>query len=133
MVKYKAQGHDDIEAIALTSIDSIVSLQRNYDQLEKQRQQLLQMIAKWDGKLEKFLEGKPLAEQYIGRQLLHETTAYAESSVCRRKLLLHYFGESYDVENCGNCDNCQSPKKQVEAKELLETVIETVLALKENF
>lgn len=84
-------------------------------------------------KLEKFLEGKPLAEQYIGRQLLHETTAYAESAVCRRKLLLHYFGENYDVENCGNCDNCQSPKKQVEAKELLETVIETVLALKENF
>ncbi len=84
-------------------------------------------------KLEKFLEGKPLAEQYIGRQLLHETTAYAESSVCRRKLLLHYFGEIYDVENCGNCDNCQTPKKQVEAKELLETVLETVLALKENF
>ena len=84
-------------------------------------------------KLEKFLEGKPLAEQYIGRQLLHETTAYAESAVCRRKLLLHYFGEKYDVENCGNCDNCQSPKKQVEAKELLETVIDAVLALKENF
>ena len=84
-------------------------------------------------KLEKFLEGKPLAEQYIGRQLLNETTAYAESAVCRRKLLLHYFGENYDVENCGNCDNCLSPKKQVEAKELLETVIDTVLALKENF
>ena len=84
-------------------------------------------------KLEKFLEGKPLAEQYIGRQLLYETTAYAESSVCRRKLLLHYFGESYDVENCENCDNCLSPKKQVEAKEMLETVLETVLALKENF
>ena len=84
-------------------------------------------------KLEKFLEGKPLAEQYIGRQLLNETTAYAESSVCRRKLLLHYFGENYDVENCENCDNCLSPKKQVEAKELLEAVIETILALKENF
>ena len=84
-------------------------------------------------KLEKFLEGKPLAEQYIGRQLLHETTSYAESSVCRRKLLLHYFGENYDVENCGNCDNCRSPKKQVEAKELLEAVLETILALKENF
>ena len=84
-------------------------------------------------KLEKFLEGKPLAEQYIGRQLLHETTAYAESSVCRRKLLLHYFGEKYEVENCGNCDNCLSPKKQVEAKDLLEAVIETVLELKENF
>ena len=84
-------------------------------------------------KLEKFLEGKPLAEQYIGRQLLHETTAYAESSVCRRKLLLHYFGENYDVENCGNCDNCRTPKKQVEAKDLLEAVLETVQALKENF
>ena len=84
-------------------------------------------------KLEKFLEGKPLAEQYIGRQLLHETTAYAESSVCRRKLLLHYFGENFEVENCGNCDNCLTPKKQVEAKELLEAVIEAVLAIKENF
>ncbi len=84
-------------------------------------------------KLEKFLEGKPLAEQYIGRQLLRETTGYAESSVCRRKLLLHYFGENYDVENCGNCDNCKHPKKQVEAQEMLEIVIEAVLALKENF
>ncbi len=84
-------------------------------------------------KLEKFLEGKPLAEQYIGRQLLRETTAYAESSVCRRKLLLHYFGENYEVENCGNCDNCKHPKKQVEAQEMLEIVIEAVLALKENF
>lgn len=84
-------------------------------------------------KLEKFLEGKPLAEQYIGRQLLYETTAYAESAVCRRKLLLHYFGENYDVENCENCDNCRSPKKMVEAKEMLEAVLETVLALKENF
>lgn len=84
-------------------------------------------------KLEKFLEGKPLAEQYIGRQLLRETTAYAESSVCRRKLLLHYFGEAYEVENCGNCDNCRHPKKQVEAKDLLETLLETVIALKEDF
>lgn len=84
-------------------------------------------------KLEKFLEGKPLAEQYIGRQLLRETTAYAESSVCRRKLLLHYFGENYEVENCGNCDNCRHPKKQVEAKEMLEILIETIVALKENF
>ncbi|MBR5475410.1 MAG: DNA helicase RecQ [Bacteroidaceae bacterium] len=84
-------------------------------------------------KLEKFLEGKPLAEQYIGRQLLRETTAYAESSVCRRKLLLHYFGENYEVENCGNCDNCRHPKKQVEAREMLETVLEAVIALKENF
>ncbi len=84
-------------------------------------------------KLEKFLEGKPLAEQDIGRQLLRETTAYAESSVCRRKLLLHYFGEAYEVENCGNCDNCINPKKQVEAKDMLEMLIETIIALKENF
>jgi ATP-dependent DNA helicase RecQ len=84
-------------------------------------------------KLEKFLEGKPLAEQDIGRQLLRETTAYAESSVCRRKLLLHYFGESYDVDNCGNCDNCLNPKKQVEAQDMLELLIEAVITLKENF
>ena len=84
-------------------------------------------------KLEKFLEGKPLAEQYIGRQLLRETTAYAESSVCRRKLLLHYFGEAYEVDNCGNCDNCRHPKKQVEARDLLETLLEAVIALKEDF
>ena len=84
-------------------------------------------------KLEKFLEGKPLAEQDIGRQLLRETTAYAESSVCRRKLLLHYFGEAYEVENCGNCDNCINPKKQVEARDMLELLIEAVIALKENF
>ncbi|MBO7110615.1 MAG: DNA helicase RecQ [Bacteroidaceae bacterium] len=84
-------------------------------------------------KLEKFLEGKPLAEQDIGRQLLAETTAYCESSVCRRKLLLHYFGENYEEDNCGNCDNCLSPKKQVEAQQLLETVLECILAVKENF
>ena len=84
-------------------------------------------------KLEKFLEGKPLAEQDIGRQLLAETTAYCESSVCRRKLLLHYFGENYDEDNCGNCDNCLNPKKRVEAQQLLETVLECILAVKENF
>ena len=84
-------------------------------------------------KLEKFLEGKPLAEQDIGRQLLKETTAYAESSVCRRKLLLHYFGETYDVENCGNCDNCLNPKKQIEAQDMLEGLLEAIIALKENF
>ena len=84
-------------------------------------------------KLEKFLEGKPLAEQDIGRQLLAETTAYCESSVCRRKLLLHYFGENYEEENCGNCDNCLNPKKRVEAQQLLETVLECILAVKENF
>ena len=84
-------------------------------------------------KLEKFMEGKPVAEQDIGRQLLQETAAYAESSVCRRKLLLHYFGEIYTEDNCGNCDNCLNPKKQVEAKDSLCTVIETILAVKENF
>ena len=84
-------------------------------------------------KLEKFLEGKPLAEQDIGRQLLQETTAYCESSVCRRKMLLHYFGETFEENNCGNCDNCLNPKKQVEAKELLETVLEAIAAVKENF
>lgn len=84
-------------------------------------------------KLEKFLEGKPLAEQDIGRQLLQETTAYCESSVCRRKMLLHYFGETFEENNCGNCDNCLNPKKQVEAKELLETALEAIAAVKENF
>ena len=84
-------------------------------------------------KLEKFMQGKPVAEQEIGKELLLETAAYAESSVCRRKLLLHYFGEVYTQENCGSCDNCSNPKKQVEAKELLCTVLETVLALKEKF
>lgn len=84
-------------------------------------------------KLEKFLEGKPLAEQDIGRQLLQETTAYCESSVCRRKLLLHYFGEIYEECNCGNCDNCLNPKKQIEAQSFLTTVLEAISAVKENF
>ena len=84
-------------------------------------------------KLEKFMQGKPIAEQEIGKQLLLETAAYAESSVCRRKLLLHYFGEEYNEENCGNCDNCLNPKKQVEAQDLLCAVSETVVALKEQF
>lgn len=84
-------------------------------------------------KLEKFMEGKHVAEQDIGRQLLRETAVYAESSVCRRKLLLHYFGEKYEEENCGNCDNCLNPKKKVEAKSYLCNVIEAILATKENF
>ena len=79
------------------------------------------------------MQGKPVAEQEIGKQLLQETAAYAESSVCRRKTLLHYFGEEYTEDNCGNCDNCLNPKKQVEAQELLCTVIEAILAVKENF
>lgn len=84
-------------------------------------------------KLEKFMEGKPVAEQDIGRQLLSETAAYAESSVCRRKSLLHYFGEEYHEENCGNCDNCLHPKKKVEAKSQLKELLEVVQAVKENF
>ena len=84
-------------------------------------------------KLEKFMEGKPVAEQDIGRQLLKETASYAESSVCRRKMLLHYFGEEYAQENCGNCDNCLNPKTKVEAKTLLCKVINVVLATKEKF
>ncbi|MBO4498729.1 MAG: DNA helicase RecQ [Bacteroidaceae bacterium] len=84
-------------------------------------------------KLEKFLDGKPIAEQDIGKQLLQETTAYCESSVCRRKQLLHYFGEAYEPDNCGNCDNCLNPKKQVEAQTQLITVLEVIQAVKENF
>ncbi|MDE6154570.1 MAG: DNA helicase RecQ [Muribaculaceae bacterium] len=84
-------------------------------------------------KMEKFMQGKPIAEQEIGRQLLAETASYAESSVCRRRSLLHYFGEEFTDENCGNCDNCLNPKKQVEAKDDLCAVIETVTALKEKF
>lgn len=84
-------------------------------------------------KMEKFMQGKPLAEQEIGRQLLAETAAYAESSVCRRRTLLHYFGEEFDTDNCGNCDNCNNSKKKVEAKEELLAALETVTALKEKF
>ena len=84
-------------------------------------------------KLEKFMEGKPVAEQDIGRQLLQETAAYAESSVCRRRILLHYFGEEYDKDNCGNCDNCLHPKERIEAQQQLVIALEAVLALKENF
>ncbi len=84
-------------------------------------------------KMEKFMQGKPLAEQEIGKQLLIETASYAESAVCRRLSLLHYFGEDYHEENCGNCDNCLNPKKKVEAKDDLCAVIETVLALRQRF
>ncbi len=84
-------------------------------------------------KLEKFMQGKPVAEQEIGKQLLLETAAYAETSVCRRKVLLHYFGEKYHEDNCGNCDNCLNPKKQVEAKELLLALLDVVSTLKEKF
>jgi ATP-dependent DNA helicase RecQ len=84
-------------------------------------------------KLDKFMEGKPVAEQDIGRQLLQETAAYAETSVCRRKMLLHYFGETYDKDNCHNCDNCLHPKVQIEAKEQLELTLKVIQAVKENF
>jgi ATP-dependent DNA helicase RecQ len=84
-------------------------------------------------KLEKFMEGKPVAEQDIGRQLLVETAAYAETSVCRRKMLLHYFGENYDRENCGNCDNCLHPKTKIEAMNQLVTVLQVIQRIKENF
>jgi ATP-dependent DNA helicase RecQ len=84
-------------------------------------------------KLDKFMEGKPVAEQDIGRQLLAETAAYAETSVCRRKMLLHYFGEEYTQENCHNCDNCLHPKTKQEAKDMLVLVLNTIHALKENF
>lgn len=84
-------------------------------------------------KLEKFMEGKPVAEQDIGKQLLQETAAYAESSVCRRKILLHYFGEEYPKDNCGNCDNCRHPKVKREGKEALLIVLRSILAMKEGF
>ncbi len=84
-------------------------------------------------RMEKFMQGKPLSEQEIGHQLLIETASYAESSLCRRKTLLHYFGEEFPVANCGNCDNCLNPKKQVEAKEELGAVLETISVLKEKF
>ena len=84
-------------------------------------------------KLEKFMEGKPVAEQNIGRQLLQETAAYAESSVCRRKMLLHYFGEEYAKDNCGNCDNCLHPKVKIDGTKELVVVLRAIKALKEDF
>lgn len=84
-------------------------------------------------KLRKFMQGKPVAEQEIGNQLLLETQAYAESSVCRRKLLLHYFGEEYQQEKCGSCDNCMKPKKTSEGQELLCLILETIQSVREKF
>jgi ATP-dependent DNA helicase RecQ len=84
-------------------------------------------------KLEKFMQGKPIAEQEIGNQLLQETVSYAESSVCRRKFLLYYFGEVYEKDNCENCDNCLHPKTQFDGQEYIEQVLECVLAVKEKF
>ena len=84
-------------------------------------------------KLEKFMQGKPIAEQEIGKQLLMETVSYAETSLCRRKVLLHYFGENYDEENCGACDNCLFPKKEFEGKEYLIDALNVILEVKEKF
>ncbi len=84
-------------------------------------------------KMEKFLKGKPVAEQEIGTQLLMETVAYAESSICRRKTLLNYFGEVYETETCGSCDNCLNPKEKFEGKEYICLLLETVKTVKEIF
>lgn len=84
-------------------------------------------------KLEKFMQGKPVSEQEIGKQLLNETVAYAESNQCRRKLLLSYFGEDFTLDNCGNCDNCTNPKKQFEGSEYMCLIINLILSLPERF
>jgi len=84
-------------------------------------------------KLEKFMQGKPVAEQQIGRQLLSETVAYAESNQCRRKLLLNYFGEDYLSDNCGACDNCLNPKKQFDGREEMALVIRLIKSMPEHF
>lgn len=84
-------------------------------------------------KLRKFMEGKPVSEQDIGNQLLAETRAYAETSVCRRKMLLHYFGEEYNQDNCHHCDNCARPHDSIEGSHDLVMVMETILAVKEKF
>ena len=84
-------------------------------------------------KLEKFMQGKPISEQEIGKQLLLETVSYVESALCRRKMLLHYFGEVYTEENCENCDNCLHPKKRFEGQEFIQMVLEAVQAVKEKF
>ncbi len=84
-------------------------------------------------KLEKFMKGKPVAEQEIARQLLLETVSYAESSVCRRKQLLHYFGEIFDEVHCQNCDNCIHPKAKFEGRHFVQTVLECILEVKQQF
>ena len=84
-------------------------------------------------KLEKFMQGKPVSEQEIGKQLLLETVAYAESNQCRRKLLMNYFGEDYTRENCGACDNCLYPKKQFDGQEEMALIIELVESMPEHF
>ncbi len=83
-------------------------------------------------KLEKFMKGKPVAEQEIGKQLLSETVGYAETSVCRRRVLLNYFGEKYESDNCNSCDNCLHPKPLIEAQDEMSLLLETILAVKEK-
>ena len=84
-------------------------------------------------RLRRFQQGKPVAEQEISNQLLFETQSYAESPLCRRKLLLHYFGEEYEQENCGNCDNCRKKYRMMDATELLGIILETIQQLNEKF
>lgn len=84
-------------------------------------------------RLEKFMEAKPATEQNVGKQLLSDMVAYVESAVCRRKMILGYFGEDYPADNCGNCDNCSHPKEKHEAKEYLLAVLKSVRALKEKY
>ncbi len=84
-------------------------------------------------KLEKFMQGKPIAEQEIGKLLLLETVSYAESSMCRRKTLLHYFGEEYTEENCGNCDNCRNPKPKIDARAALKMALEALRDIGDKF
>ncbi|WP_321348472.1 DNA helicase RecQ [uncultured Draconibacterium sp.] len=84
-------------------------------------------------KLEKFMHGKPVAEQEIGKQLLLDTVSYAESAICRRIILLHYFGEHYQPENCGNCDNCLNPKEQIEAKDDIVIALKAILEVNEKY
>jgi len=84
-------------------------------------------------KLEKFMQGKPIAEQEIGKLLLQETVSYAESSMCRRKTLLHYFGEEYTEENCGNCDNCRNPRPKIDAKAALKMLLEALRDIGDKF
>ncbi len=84
-------------------------------------------------KLDKFMHGKPVAEQEIGRQLLLDTVSYAETAICRRIILLHYFGEKYESDNCGNCDNCLNPKEIVEAQDEVTRALEAIVEVKEKY
>jgi ATP-dependent DNA helicase RecQ len=84
-------------------------------------------------KLEKFMHGKPVAEQEIGRQLLLDTVSYAESAICRRIILLNYFGENYTNENCGNCDNCLNPKEKIEAGDEVARALRAILEVNEKY